>query len=144
MHKTLIILPGLDGSSQHPVFKQKGIFEEEEEGAQEPLSGAEVRIEPSADAPEPPEDDEVEEDPPILPPGVGTSQPLIKTPKEKRVPGACLFTTFVPLQLVAHTNEGSSCGKPVIVYDNKSCNSVKSGTPKTLLTITYSEFPLGF
>ena len=71
---------------------------------------------------------QVEEGPPTLPPGVGTSQPLTTTPKEKRVPGACMLTSFVPLQLVAHLDQGNSCGKPVIIYDNERCNSVLSGT----------------
>ena len=71
---------------------------------------------------------EVEEDPPTLPPGVGTSQPLKTPPKEKRVPGACMLTSFVTLQLVAHLDQGNSCGKPVIIYDNERCNSVTSGT----------------
>ena len=121
-------MPGLDGSSQHPVKKQKGGFEEKEKGGQPDLNQEpEVEIESSADAPEPPKENKVEEDPPSLPPGVGTSKPLTKTPKEKRVAGACLFSNFVGLQLIAHTDEGRSCGKPVILYDNKLCNSPLSG-----------------
>ena len=128
-------MPGLDGSSQHPVKKQKGGFDEKEKEqkvqpdlSQEPLSDARVEIEPSADAPEPPKMDIVdEEDPPSLPTGVGTSKPLTKPPKEKRVAGSCLFSNFVGLQLIAHTEEGKSCGKPVILYDNELCNSPISG-----------------
>ena len=122
-------MPGLDGSSQHPVKKQKGGFEEKEKGVQPNLNQEpEVEIESSADAPEPPK---VEKDPPSLPPGVGTSKPLktpkAETPKEKRVAGSCLFSNFVGLQLIAHTDEGKSCGKPVILYDNRLCNSPLSG-----------------
>ena len=81
--------------------------------------------EPPIEDEEPPIEDE---DPPILPPGVGTSKPLNKTKKDKRDPGAALFSYFVPLQLIAHTEEGRSCGKPVIIYDNERCNSILSGT----------------
>ena len=112
----------------------KGGFEEKEKEQkgqpdlnQEPLSDARVEIEPSADAPEPPKMSKVEEDPPSLPTGVGTSKPLTKTPKEKRIAGSCLFSNFVGLQLIAHTDEGKSCGKPVILYDNRLCNSPLSG-----------------
>ena len=112
----------------------KGGFEDNKKSKpvlnQEPLSNAEVEIEPSEDAPEPPKVDEVEEeeDLPVLPPGVGTSKPLKKkTSTAKRDPGSCLFSYFVPLQLVAHTEEGKSCGKPVVVYDNEQCNSYRSG-----------------
>ena len=130
--KILINQTGLDGSSQHPVSKMKGGFEDNKKSQpvlnQEPLSNDKGEIEPSDDAPEPPTEDEVEEDLPILPPGVGTYKPLTKkTSKAKRDPGACLFSSFVPLQLIAHTEEGKSCGKPVVIYDNEQCNSYRSG-----------------
>ena len=48
-------------------------------------------------------------------------------PDETRDPGACMLTQFVPLQLVAHTNEGRSCGKSHVIWDNKKCNSPTSG-----------------
>ena len=127
--KILVISSGLDGSSQHPVSKQKGGFEDKKVVNQKPLNDTVVEIESTPDAPEPPKEDEDEEGPPILPPGVGTSEPLVnkKTKKEKRDPGACLFSSFVPLQLIAHTEEGRSCGKPQIIWDNEKCNSYLSG-----------------
>jgi hypothetical protein len=48
-------------------------------------------------------------------------------PDETRDPGACMLTQFVPLQLVAHTDEGRSCGKSHVIWDNKKCNSPTSG-----------------
>ena len=41
-----------------------------------------------------------------------------------RVPGAAILTSFVPLQLVAHLDQGQ---QPVIVFDNELCNSPLSG-----------------
>ena len=41
-----------------------------------------------------------------------------------RVPGAAILTSFVPLQLVAHLEEGQP---PVVVFDNELCNSPLSG-----------------
>ena len=38
-----------------------------------------------------------------------------------------MLTEFVPLQLVAHLDEGRSCGKTVILYENDQCNSPLSG-----------------
>ena len=43
--------------------------------------------------------------------------------KEDRVPGAAILTSFVPLQLVAHLDQGGS----VVVFDNELCNSPLSG-----------------
>ena len=45
------------------------------------------------------------------------------TPND-RVPGAAILTSFVPLQLVAHLDEGQP---PVVVFDNELCNSPLSG-----------------
>ena len=42
---------------------------------------------------------------------------------DDRVPGAAILTSFVPLQLVAHLDEGQS----VVVFDNELCNSPLSG-----------------
>ena len=44
-------------------------------------------------------------------------------PSNDRVPGAAILTSFVPLQLVAHYNQGQS----VVVFDNELCNSPLSG-----------------
>ena len=38
-----------------------------------------------------------------------------------------MLTELVPLQLVAHLDEGKSCGKTVILYENDQCNSPISG-----------------
>ena len=38
-----------------------------------------------------------------------------------------MLTELVPLQLVAHLDEGKSCGKTVILYENEYCNSPLSG-----------------
>ena len=38
-----------------------------------------------------------------------------------------MLTQLVPLQLVAHLDEGKSCGKTVILYENEYCNSPLSG-----------------
>ena len=43
--------------------------------------------------------------------------------KDDRVPGAAILTSFVPLQLVAHLDQGQS----VVVFDNELCNSPLSG-----------------
>jgi hypothetical protein len=43
--------------------------------------------------------------------------------EEDRVPGAAILTSFVPLQLVAHLDQGQS----VVVFDNELCNSPLSG-----------------
>jgi hypothetical protein len=51
-----------------------------------------------------------------------------RTPNDIRVPGACMLTSFVPLQLIAHAEEGRGNGKPIIIFDNELCNSVVSGT----------------
>ena len=43
--------------------------------------------------------------------------------KDDRVPGAAILTSFVPLQLVAHLDQGQS----IVVFDNELCNSPLSG-----------------
>ena len=40
-----------------------------------------------------------------------------------RVAGSAILTSFVPLQLVAHLDEGQT----VVVFDNELCNSPLSG-----------------
>ena len=43
--------------------------------------------------------------------------------EDDRVPGAAILTSFVPLQLVAHLDQGQS----VVIFDNELCNSPLSG-----------------
>ena len=59
-----------------------------------------------------------------IPEDVGNDTPNETPSNNDRVPGAAILTSFVPLQLVAHLEEGQP---PVVLFDNELCNSPLSG-----------------
>ena len=62
--------------------------------------------------------------------GVADEAPATEEEREQRVPGACLLSSMVPLQLIARLPDESS----VILHQNHLCNSSVSGKKKLVYT----------
>ena len=82
-------------------------------------------VEPTNDTSDDSSDEDSEEvdEEDEVPENDGNDTPNETDSDNDRVAGAAILTSFVPLQLVAHLDQGQS----VVVFDNELCNSPLSG-----------------